>query len=126
MKKRFLIIFIICTSYVLPQDTLWTKTFGGSDNEFYRDLETTSDSGFILSANTYSYGNGLRNMWLVKMDVNVDTLWTQTYGGPHRDNISQTVQTSDGGFTSLGYIKDSLEEETTTEEVSVDSDQENI
>ena len=109
MKKKILIIIIICTSYVLPQDILWTKTFGGSQGEYIQDLETTSDSGFILSATTYSYGNGLRDMWLVKMDVNGDTLWTQTYGGPHRDWIDKTVQTSDGGFTSLGSIKDSLE-----------------
>ena len=109
MKKKISIIIIICTSYVLPQDILWTKTFGGSQSEYIQDLETTSDSGFILSATTYSYGNGLRDMWLVKMDVNGDTLWTQTYGGPHRDGIDKTVQTSDGGFTSIGYIRDSLE-----------------
>jgi len=46
-------------------DTLWTKTFGGSGNEWGGQVKQTFDNGFIVVGNTSSYGNGY-DVYLVK------------------------------------------------------------
>jgi len=83
-------------------DTLWTRTYGGTDTEFSTDLKLTSDGGFILLAITRSFGAGATDAWLLRCDANGDTLWTKTYGGTASDVVSTIAQTSDGGYAIIG------------------------
>ncbi len=46
-------------------DTLWTRTFGKSGDEWGGCVKQTSDNGYIISGNTNSYGNGY-DVYLVK------------------------------------------------------------
>ena len=39
-------------------DSLWTKSFGGTNWDFAYSVEQTSDGGYIIAGATYSYGNG--------------------------------------------------------------------
>ena len=48
-------------------DTLWTRSYGGSGQDDAYDMIITSDSGFVLSGGTYSFGFGL-NSYLIKTD----------------------------------------------------------
>jgi hypothetical protein len=97
----FLIIFtLLSIQYQFAQapDTLWTKIFGGSDDEFGYFAEQTSDGGYIITGWTKSFGAGLNDVWLVKTNSMGDTLWTKTYGGNKDENVSCVQQTSDGGY----------------------------
>ena len=38
-------------------DTIWTKTYGGNDNDWGGCVRQTADYGFIISGYTYSYGS---------------------------------------------------------------------
>lgn len=85
-------------------DTLWTKTYGGSDNENCRSVIETHDGYYLLAGYTNSFGAGGSDYWLVKIDQNGDTLWTQTYGGSQDDMAYSVIETSDlhyliGGLT---------------------------
>lgn len=52
------------------QDTLWTATYGGVEDDYGFDVAPTSDGGFILTGETYSRPlAGLSDVWLVKTDV---------------------------------------------------------
>ena len=57
----------------------------------------TSDGGYILAGYTRSYGAGGYDAWLIKTDVEGDTLWTRTFGGSDTDVGRSVRQTSDGG-----------------------------
>ncbi|MGH1366458.1 MAG: T9SS type A sorting domain-containing protein [Calditrichia bacterium] len=83
-------------------DTIWTKTYGGTNSEFPADLMLTSDGGFILLGATRSFGAGATDCWLVRCDANGDTLWTKTYGGTGSDVVASFAQTSDGGYAIIG------------------------
>ncbi|MDP7000223.1 MAG: hypothetical protein QF569_29625, partial [Candidatus Poribacteria bacterium] len=78
-------------------DTLWTQTFGGTEFDIAHSVQQTSDDGYIITGETYSYGNGEADVWLIKTDANGDTLWTQTFGGSESDIGNSVQQTSDGG-----------------------------
>lgn len=61
-------------------DTNWTRTYGGSDWENLERLVTLPDSGYLMGGNSYSYGKGSSDLFLLRVDKNGDTLWTRTYG----------------------------------------------
>ncbi len=83
-------------------NTIWTKTFGGSNWDYGSWIELTSDNGFIMTGHSNSYGEGNYDVYLIKTNDNGDTLWTKTYGGLD-DEYSKTVkQTIDGGYVIVG------------------------
>jgi hypothetical protein len=83
-------------------DTLWTRTFGGTQAEQGKTVQQTSDGGYIIAGYTASYGSGSPDFWLVKTDGSGDTLWTKAYGGSDWDICYAVQQTSDGGYIATG------------------------
>ena len=83
-------------------DSLWTKTYGGSDFDFGESVCETADSGFIMTGVTTSFGAGNMDVYLVKTNSLGDTLWTKTYGDTIDDYGNSVQQTSDGGYIIIG------------------------
>jgi hypothetical protein len=83
-------------------NVLWTKTYGGTSDDMGNSIRETSDGGFIISGNTYSYGAGGSDVYLIKTDASGDSLWTKTYGGINDDFGWSLEKTSDGGFAIAG------------------------
>ena len=82
-------------------DSLWTKTFGGASQDYGSSLQLTSDGGYIIAGRT-TYGNGDKDVYLIKTDANGDSLWTKTYGGSSVDFGFLCTQTTDGGYIITG------------------------
>jgi len=85
-----------------PGDTLWTRTYGGSDADYGYGVQQTSDGGYIIAGETASFGAGSYDIYLVKTDANGDTLWIRTYGGSGSDEARSVQQTTDGGYIIAG------------------------
>ena len=47
-------------------DSLWSRTFGGNDDEYCTSVAATPDGGYILGGCTYSYGMGAGDFYLLK------------------------------------------------------------
>jgi hypothetical protein len=47
---------------------VWYNTFGGNADNLGRSVQQTSDSGFIATGYTYSYGAGDADVWLLRLD----------------------------------------------------------
>ncbi|SVC55869.1 uncharacterized protein METZ01_LOCUS308723, partial [marine metagenome] len=80
----------------------WSKTFGGSENDYGHSVQQTSDAGYIITGNTSSYGSGNSDLWLVKVNFRGDSTWTKTYGGSESDYGYSVQQTSDDGYIITG------------------------
>jgi len=84
-------------------DTLWTKNYGGSNGDFLRSVQQTSDEGYVFVAETLSFGAGSADVYLVKTDSSGNLMWTKTYGGRSSDYGYSVRQTKDGGYIIGGY-----------------------
>jgi uncharacterized delta-60 repeat protein len=49
-------------------DTLWTRTYGGSSDDYALCIEQTSDSGYVVMGFTESFGAGMADFYLVRME----------------------------------------------------------
>jgi len=83
-------------------DTLWTRTYGGDQNDWAGSVQHTADGGYIVAGYTYSYGVGSADVYLVKTDGSGNTVWTRTYGGSYGDEAFCVQQTADGGYIVAG------------------------
>lgn len=83
-------------------DTIWTRKIGGSAFEYGNMVKPTSDGGYIIVGQTFSYGAGSGDYYMVKTDGNGDTTWTKTFGGANLDEAKNVRQTADGGYIITG------------------------
>jgi|UniRef100_A0A7C6EJB4 hypothetical protein len=86
-------------------DTTWTKTYGGYYDEIGCAVQQTTDGGFIIVGKKNNYGSTYDDFWLVKTDINGDTIWTRSYGGNYNEIGRSGQQTSDGGYVIVGSTR---------------------
>lgn len=81
----------------------WIKTFGGELFESAFNAKETSDGGYFFAGYTNSFGNGLYDYWLVKLDENGQKIWEKTYGTVKANVGLYGDVTSDEGYVLTGY-----------------------
>tara|TARA_B110001452_G_scaffold29786_1_gene23387 strand:+ start:144 stop:1148 length:1005 start_codon:yes stop_codon:yes gene_type:complete len=82
-------------------DSLWTKTFGGTEDDYGTSVQQTNDGGYIISGITFTPGIGSR-IYLLKTNENGIELWNKTIGQSGYDYSYSVQQTIDGGYIIIG------------------------
>ena len=91
-------------------EIIWSKTYGGSEDESAGRITKTNDGGFLLSGFTTSNdgdvsGNeGFQDYWIVKIDAAGSILWEENFGFAGSDQAFKAFQTSDGGYFVTGFF----------------------
>lgn len=82
-------------------------------------IAATRDRGFILAGSSLStprFGNGERDIFLVKVNASGEVMWTKHFGGSGDEVVNSVIETADGyiavcgtntigGFSSIFLIK---------------------
>jgi len=86
----------------------WARVFGGGGDDHASFVEQTSDSGYIVTGLSKSFGNGKEDIWLIKTDDTGIEEWNKIFGGPEDDRAQSVRETSDGGYVLAGGTGDYL------------------
>jgi len=90
-------VYVIKTSSVGAIE--WTKTIGTVGTiEAGREIEQTSDGGYIITGYTDGSGVSFYDVYLVKLNSVGTVQWSKTYGGSSYDFAYTVEETSDNGF----------------------------
>jgi hypothetical protein len=97
--KALLTYFIILISGVSISQT-WPKYYGEPDRQEYTsDVIETYDKGYLICGGFPNYS------WLIKTNINGDTLWSKILTCEGINWMNAVVQSGDGGFLICGTVK---------------------
>jgi len=78
----------------------WSKTFGGSHNDYGYDGYQTQDGGYLVTGRTTNYQMGESDVLLIKTDSQGNEEWSKTFvDGSWSYSVDQTL---DGGYVITG------------------------
>lgn len=80
----------------------WWKTYGGTAADDGKDLALTADSGYLISADTKSFGSGQSDVWLLKLNSTGGVAWQKAIGGSQLDLSMRVVPSADGAYLLAG------------------------
>lgn len=82
-------------------DIQWQKTYGGTDNDYADAIKQVQDGGYLISADTRSFGLPDYDIYMIKVDSAGNFLWDNLSGGPLADGCQGFIITSD--FKNLTF-----------------------
>ncbi|MFL1010824.1 hypothetical protein [Flavisericum labens] len=91
-------------------NTVWQKTYGGTDNDRGKDINQTNDGGFALIGFSQSNdgditeNNGAGDFWVIKTGAAGEIIWEKSYGFLGADTGTSIIQTYDNGFLLTGVL----------------------
>jgi len=79
-------------------------TYGGSENDTAWSIKKTSDDNYVTVGYTESFGAGSRDIWLLKIDSNLNILNNVTHGTTNDDEGYDFVEnTTSNHYIVIGY-----------------------
>ena len=89
-------------------EIVWTKSIGGSGNDYCRDIVKMTDGGYLLVGHSYSNDDdvsenmGFDDFWVVKITDDGSIEWEKSFGGSGSDEAYAASPISDGGCILAG------------------------
>lgn len=90
-------------------NTIWSKLYGGSENDFLRSMIISSDGNLVICGASSSNDGDIsdkrnenQDIWILKINQSGDILWSKTIGGDATDSANSIAETKDGGFILVG------------------------
>jgi len=82
----------------LSGELIWSKCFGGSDNEYGFGIIQDADNNLIIAGGSYSLSGdvtenkGNSDVWVFKINTDGELIWSETYGGSDIDQGNKIVE----------------------------------
>jgi len=99
-KKRDRDIYVAKIS--LDGKGIWQATFGKERAEYGRAIAGTDDGGAIVAGETESFGNGYKDIFLVKVDKDGHMVSEKVIGGEKEELVRGMTRTLDGSLVLVG------------------------
>lgn len=97
------ILILKCNS---AGDTIWSKTYGSSENDYGQSIIATSDGNLLISGKTEGFNAGATlDVCLVKINPQGDTIWTKSFEDTCDVSIPDLIETQNGDYLITGSSK---------------------
>ena len=106
ITKYFIIVavlFMASIAFSQAPETLWTRTYGGADEDGAHSICFNGSAGYAIIGYTKSFGAGNRDIYFLKTTPFGDTIQTMTYGGAGEECGYYIKHTMDDGYIITGY-----------------------
>jgi hypothetical protein len=84
-------------------DTLWTRTFGGINNDICWSIDTTEDGGFVLAGEKNAFPLS-SDVWVIKTDSMGLIVWEKIFGTSNPDYVFSISSANNGNLSLAGYF----------------------
>ncbi len=104
MKKNILLLSsILFLSFCCHAQITWEKLFVKSSTDVFRCVQEVPSGGYVAAGYTSQWSANDTDAFVVRLDINGDTLWTRSFNGGRKDLFYKVINTSDSGFVMCGY-----------------------
>ena len=87
---------------------VWSNHYGGTDQDYSKSVQQTTDGGYIICGETSSFGTTSDvDVYLIKLNNLGVEQWNQRFGIGDYDEGNYVQQTSDGGYIITGRTRNS-------------------
>jgi len=86
-------------------DTLWTRTYGGTNQDVGYSVKNATDGGYIILGETQSFGAGSSDIYMIKIDSLGAMEWSKTFGGTGIDQGRSVILTNDSSYIIAGNTR---------------------
>lgn len=83
-------------------NTMWARTFGGTNLDNGISAVQGADGGFLLMGNSFSFTNGQDDFLVQKTDGAGNLVWSRRIGGANFEKSARVIAMPDSGFAILG------------------------
>jgi len=83
-------------------DDTFQRTFGGEKRDEGRSVVAAHNGGYVIAANTESFGSGGSDIHIMKLDRLGHLDWRRNYGGLRNEKVNDLISTKDGGYLAVG------------------------
>jgi Tol biopolymer transport system component len=83
-------------------EVLWQRTYGGDGFDRAQAIIPAGDGGYVILAETESFGAGGRDIYVLQVDEVGNEIWSHTMGGPERERAGDIQPVADGGYVVVG------------------------
>ncbi len=91
---------------------IWKKSFGGSNNDYFRDIVKIDNNNYLVAGYSKSSDmdvnginistNGYSDAYLIKYDSTGNVLQKKVFGGINSDDFNSIIKTTDGIYVTAG------------------------
>ncbi|MES2131272.1 MAG: T9SS type A sorting domain-containing protein [Bacteroidota bacterium] len=94
--------------YVIKTDasgnTIWTKTYGGANDDEFKSVIQTADGGYALTGYTKSHNDVNGDSWLFKLNTSGDSVKSFSYNFGKFDSYNDIKELSTGEYLIGGAV----------------------
>lgn len=89
--------------FALDGALLWQKTWGGSDEEYFKSLLISDEGNILVAGTTFSYGAGSSDVLLVEYTPDGAIVGAKTWGGQWGDAAQGLCVDDSGNIYIVGF-----------------------
>ena len=82
---------------------IWEQTFGGPDSDGPADIIETKNGDICIVGTTYSFGAGNRDIYLIRLDADGNTIYEKYFGAIEHDGASAILELENQDLMIFAY-----------------------